>query len=788
MPASATTAACPSQDELARFCRGEVQNPRLEELAAHLESCSNCQTLLSAVGDTSDELLSELRQLPTLGSTQGETFGNEIARVESFSVDLLGEAAPQASTAAPAEVPQRLGEYVLLAPIGSGGMGRVYRAMHSRLEKVVAVKVLSPRRLDDARAKARFEREMRAVGKLSHPNIVAATDAGEIENLSYLVMEYVEGMDLARLIKRHGPLPVAEACELVRQAAVGLHYAHLHGMVHRDVKPSNLLLSAASDHPAHGLLKVADLGLALLHEVDGDLPRNSSSNLIIGSLDYMAPEQASDAHEVDRRADLYALGCTLFELLTGRPPYYEPGHQGRLHKIKAHAHSPVPKLSESCPGAPPALENVVTRLLAKEPSHRFASADELATALQRFASGADLARVLDAVLDGRWRSPSTAKPPSRRRATGVMLGCLTALVLASVIYVQTDRGTVEIASNDDDVEVRIEQRGNLVTILDHKQNKQVRLRSGEYEVKLGQPDQDLSLDANGFTLSRGGKQIVRVRRQSPPALQSPFPSDEARLQQQRWARYLGTTPQVKDMLGIEMALIPPGDFVMQPGYHVKLSKPFYLATHELTLGQFRQFVDSTGYQSELEAPGRGAILSGDDGKFPENPGINWRNAHPGAPDDFPATCVTYTDAQQFCTWLSEREKKVYRLPTEAEWAWACRAGTQAKFPSGEDESATDEFDWHTGNSDRKPHAVGVLKPNAWGLFDMNGNAVEWCRDWFLNELPQAVVTDPTGPLQASIRVLRGGSFIDGPFPSTLRGAFGAQQAMIHMGFRVCRDP
>ena len=783
---SAVTATCPSQEELARFCRGELPNPRLDDLAAHLDSCSHCQSLLPSVGDTGDDLLSELRQISTLGAAQDQTFGKEIADIESFSVDLLGEALERQASGAPGDyVPQRLGEYVLLNQIGSGGMGTVYRAIHSRLQKVVALKVLSPRRLNEARAKARFEREMRAVGQLSHPNIVTATDAGEIENVSFLVMEFVEGTDLARLIKRHGRLPCAEACELVRQAALGLHYAHSHGMVHRDVKPSNLLLSAAPEQPTHGLVKVVDLGLTLLHDADAGIPANSSSKLIIGSLDYMAPEQASDAHEIDHRADLYSLGCTLFELLSGKPPFFDPGHPGRLHKIKAHASFPVPKLAAACPAAPAGLANIVERLLAKEPLHRYSNAAELATALQPFCGGANLARLLGP--EGFGTTPATSLPPRRRRIAAAALGGLAALLLASVIYVQTDRGTVEIASDDDDIEVRVEQNGNLVTILDRKQNKQVQLRSGVYDARLARPDEDLSLDASGFTMSRGGKEIVRVRRQPPPTLHSPFDAEEAKRQQLRWARYLETTPQIKDGLGIELALIPPGEFLMASGYHVKLGKPFLLATHELTVGEFRRFVEATGYKSELEASGRGAMVHDTEGNIAEKAGVSWRNVHPEGTDDIPVTAITYTDAERFCAWLSEREKKTYRLPTEAEWAWACRAGSQTDFPWGNDEKTVDDFDWHRGNSGRKPQPVGRLKPNAWGLFDINGNAAEWCRDWHLNDLPQAVVADPAGPPLATCRVLRGGSFIDGPWHSTSRGAYEPSKAMIHFGFRVYRE-
>jgi formylglycine-generating enzyme required for sulfatase activity len=269
--------------------------------------------------------------------------------------------------------------------------------------------------------------------------------------------------------------------------------------------------------------------------------------------------------------------------------------------------------------------------------------------------------------------------------------------------------------------------------------------------------------------------------------QSPFDGEDAKLAQVRWARYSGTTPQLKDSLGIDLRFIPPGAFVMEAGYQVKLSKPFFLGAHEVTVGQFRQFVEATHYQSESEMPGRGCYVIGN-ADFAEVPGVNWRNAHPSATDDYPVTCITFNDAERFCAWLSDREKKTYRLPTEAEWTWACRAGTQAVFPSGDDAQTVDQFEWHRDNSDKKPHPIGRRKPNAWGLFDINGNAVEWCSDWHLPMLPQAVVTDPAGPPTSDMRVLRGGSYHDGPFESSLRGCFDPRHSMTHLGFRVCREP
>src|SRR6185437_12647070 len=378
--------ACPASDELAQFQRGNLPSGKLEELAVHLESCSACQASLDSLPSVADELLVDLREIRDIDAPEDDSLIAEVAALESISARLFDDTREMrpAMPAAP-ELPSRISEYAVQGAIGRGGMGAVYRAVHTRLDKVVAIKVLSSQRLGDAVAVARFERETRAIGKLSHPHIVAATDAGEVAGAPFLVMEFVDGIDLAQLVKRQGPLSVADACEIVRQAALGLQYAHSHGLVHRDVKPSNLLLTSAPDQAAGGLVKVADLGLALLHEPDAGAGPNAetsgttSANLVIGSLDYMAPEQADDAHQVDQRADLYSLGCTLYEFLAGKPPFASPS-QTRLQKLKAHADAPAPSLAGACPKLPVGLESLVRKLLAKNPADRFASAASLATA------------------------------------------------------------------------------------------------------------------------------------------------------------------------------------------------------------------------------------------------------------------------------------------------------------------------------------------------------------------------------------------------------------------------
>jgi serine/threonine protein kinase len=210
-------------------------------------------------------------------------------------------------------------------------MGTVYRAVHTRLKKPFAIKVLHIDRTADPHAVARFQRELEAIGRLDHDNIGRATDAGEVGGLHFLVMELVDGIDLSRLIRHRGPLPIADACELARQAALGLQCAHERGLVHRDVKPSNLLLSA------QGELKVLDLGLALLshgRRASGEL---TATGQVMGTADYMAPEQWEASHSVDIRAEVYSLGCTLHTLLTGRPPFGGAEYDSVMKKMAAHA-------------------------------------------------------------------------------------------------------------------------------------------------------------------------------------------------------------------------------------------------------------------------------------------------------------------------------------------------------------------------------------------------------------------------------------------------------------------
>jgi tRNA A-37 threonylcarbamoyl transferase component Bud32 len=289
------------------------------------------------------------------------------------------------------------GEYVVLDKLGAGGMGRVFRARHRRMDRIVALKVLPREALDSAQAVERFEREVRAAARLLHPNIVAAYDAGVHEGIHYLVMEYVPGQDLGTLVREGGPLEIRQAIEYAIQAARGLHYAHGQGIVHRDIKPSNLLVSSG------GVVKILDMGLARLDEgVYGDSKATRVEGLtrtgqVLGTIDYMAPEQAEDVNAADARSDVYGLGCTLYRLLTGRPPYLA---QSLLRKLLAHREQPVPDLRELRPEAPPELAAVLQRMMAKLPEDRPASMGEVIELLEG-VRGAQAPSIPQFAADGR---------------------------------------------------------------------------------------------------------------------------------------------------------------------------------------------------------------------------------------------------------------------------------------------------------------------------------------------------------------------------------------------------
>jgi serine/threonine protein kinase len=347
-------------------------------------------------------------------STGSEPNSSATDARRDLPTDSIREAGSTVSRASPpqappdaAEIPQALAEhlrYRVLKTLGRGGMSTVYLAEHKVMKRTVALKVIRPELTASPDAVRRFRCEVEAAARLIHPNIVASYDAEQIGDCLFLAMEYVEGIDLLAWLKQHGPLPVAQACDYVRQAALGLAYAHEQGMIHRDLKPHNLMKTAS------GQVKILDFGLVRMSELlhaGGTVP-----GMVLGTPDYMAPEQAHDAHQADIRADIYSLGCTLYQLLSGRVPFPGGDIADKIHRQAQEQATPLSQLRSELH---PALVRIIDKMMAKDARERFQSAAEVASALEPWCS-----TELETVAH-RWQPTQTGTKASKRIKTGVWL-------------------------------------------------------------------------------------------------------------------------------------------------------------------------------------------------------------------------------------------------------------------------------------------------------------------------------------------------------------------------------
>lgn len=722
-----------------------------------------------------------------------------------------------------------LGDYQLLEKIGGGGMGRVYRARHRTMQRLVALKIL-PGVDREPDAVRRFQREIRALARLSHPNIVTAYDAGQSAGTHFLVMELIDGSDLARHVSQHGPLPVAAALDYTLQVAQGLQYAHHEGVIHRDVKPSNLLLDSG------GTVKILDLGLArfaspLCGEGSAAASQLTHSGSVFGTIDYMAPEQAADAAQADPRSDIYSLGCTLHLLLTGQPIF--PG-ESVVERLIAHRERSVPSLRELRPDVPPQLDRVFGKMVAKQPADRYQTMSQLVTALAQCREAGAQAP-----------APVAA---GRRRKLAVALAVLATVAglagLAGVLArLQTPDGSIVMEIDQPDATVVFEGPEKHATPVTSGELS-MRLRTGHYTLTVSKPgfqpqtqqvdvtsDHQQSLriclhpgaaplvPARSAVLPQGQPAVAAAK--APPASAAPaaggpagavapFNAVQAAQYQQAWAKHLGQAVEVTNSLGMKMVLIPPGEFEMGatseelaavaddvaaynqfyfqqlaeegPRHHVRLSAPLRMAGCTVTVGQFRRFVEDTHYQTEAESEKKGLMgYSPVNHKWGLQPDLTWKD--PGFPqtDEHPVVGVSYADAAQFCDWLSRKEHQDYGLPTEAQWEFACRAGSTTRYWTGNDPlslsqaaniadaAALAEFpDWlqTLPSSDGFVFTapVGRFKANAFGLFDMLGNVAQWCSDAYSpGYYKDSPAEDPAGSgLPGGKRVSRGAAWWDRP--------------------------
>lgn len=378
--------ACPTRDELAAFARSELRDEQADTVAAHIADCPTCATVIDELSQ-SDQLLEPLRRHRR---DVGELLSEESFQRASRHLDAGDQAvAGGGAEVASGDFPESVGPYRLLNFVGRGGMGNVYRALHTELDKIVALKLLPDGRDAGTAAEARFQRESKAAGRLSHPNVVTAFDAGEANSRRYLAMEFVDGVTFAELVEHVGPLGVSDACEMVRQAALGLEYIHQQGIVHRDVKPSNLMLTRDG-------VKLLDLGLAL----SGSVAQTDAGHCgegFLGTVAYMAPEQFLDSDSVDRRADVFSLGATLAVLLCGQTPQFNADTGTGATEPVCLEEWAVNTLVETRPDIPPELLNLLQRMMASIPAERTATCAEASESLQPFTQRSDLRRLSSSV-------------------------------------------------------------------------------------------------------------------------------------------------------------------------------------------------------------------------------------------------------------------------------------------------------------------------------------------------------------------------------------------------------
>jgi|GEM_PF-6478256 len=501
--------AHPGLERLTAYGQGRLGEAELVELSAHLGGCAECREKVEASGD--DTLIALLRAADTEHDPDEKKSGQEVATLAA-PVPLSGP------PCLPAELVQH-GRYRVQELLGVGGMGAVYKAEHLLMERPVALKLVSHSLTSNPAMVERFRREVRTAAKLKHANIVMAYDAEQAGDSHFLVMEYVEGKSLARVVSEQGPLAVHEACDYIRQAAFGLQHAHERGMVHRDIKPQNLMVTP------DGQVKILDFGLArfamesapsgaLLTAPVAKTPVSSESKAagesltqigtVMGTPDYIAPEQAQDAHTADIRADIYSLGCTLYDLLAGHAPFPEGTV---VAKVMAHIERPPKPLSELRKDVPPELVRVVERMMAKDPAQRFHTPAEVAETLQPFAAAAR----------------PKGRRPIRQLVAAVLLGAVAMILGSWIIYVQTDKGEFVIKASDKDIEALVNENG--VTIHDAKSGRQYVLRvgsknvrTGEYEIVSELPD-GIEIRGEKFVVSRGGRVLVTARVREPAASQ-----------------------------------------------------------------------------------------------------------------------------------------------------------------------------------------------------------------------------------------------------------------------------
>ncbi len=673
---------------------------------------------------------------------------------------------------------QSLGRYHILEQLGEGGMATVYKAYDTRLERDVAVKIIrtdqfAPAMLD--RILKRFEREAKALAKLSHPNIVKVLDFGDYEGSPYLVMEYLPGGTLKQRLGR--PIPWQEAARLLLPVASALQFAHEQGIVHRDVKPSNILITRSGEP------MLSDFGIAKILESEETVSL-TGTGVGVGTPEYMSPEQGL-GKEIDARADVYSLGIIFYELVTGRKPFTADTPMAVVIK---HINDPLPRPTRFVPDLPAGVERVLLRTLAKQPENRYPDMEAFAQALETLPAAPvqDIEKTIDQAAEEeatrdileaaatKIPKPAAGQKPRPQRS---LLKWLPLIGIAAFLclFLATGGGYLIWRSIN----------GPLAA------NPTEPLSSPTKSIPL-----TVSLTPS-VALTFTPPAIVTLTSSATPTLEMTSTLSET------------PPPSAGSILlsladGMEMVYVPAGDFLMGAAAGAQYANPnempqhtvyldaFWMDRTEVTNGMFALFVQATGYKTDAERIGNGTVLDFDQAGSPwiaDMPGVSWR--HPHSPSDDitgldvrPVVQVSWNDASAYCQWASRR------LPTEAEWEKAARGADGRLYPWGNDAPSANllNFNRLVGHlTDVGSYPAGA---SPYGALDMLGNAYEWVFDRYDSSYySHSPGTNPQGPGSGSLRIIRGGAWNYGLdwTRATSRSKLEPTYRVETLGFRCASD-
>lgn len=727
-----------------------------------------------------------------------------------------------------------LGSYKLLERLGASEQSAVFRAEGPRPStNLCVVKVFDDPRWQQPRRYSELSRVARLLSGHPHPNIQSPKRVDQIEGLTLVVSDYWEDAhDALTLTHRMASISNAAAAEIIRQAAWGLEAIHRQGITHGNLQLTDILVRDGTSAQSI-TVKLINAGLApIAHAIEqGDR--------------VAVPTKAND---VDIACDLFALGCAFYQLISGRSSILTDGSLRVAARVVAkEKNSPVRDLRGKVSIELEAIIDQLFRSAAviaaadggtgEGSGDGFASAREVAEALaplssasgfspraaQRRPSSASAERVsteIGAVVDpfvkvyGDLLNSGKASwwEPLLRRKVIAAAVALPLLFIGSCLWMGESVGTARI-------DWPVEDRTGGSMVVDGKaeplpktESLEITLASGSHELVLVRPGYRPYRET--LAVPEGETVVVQPAwsNDRPPDIGLLRSSGEATDHQRSWASYLGVPVTETNGIGMKMVLIPPGEFMMgstaeqisklgqersdrwwrdriqseSPSHRVRINQPFRMGQTEVTSAQFAQFVSATGYRTEAETDGQGGTL-GTENVPDRKRDVTWRNPGTVASGDHPVANVTHRDAQAFCDWLSKTEQKEYALPTEAEWEYACRAGTSSSWYLGESGTLLGAAAWLSSNSGRQTHVVGQKGANGFGLLDMIGNVEEWVGDSYDPDYySRSGTDDPFREGYGKQRVARGGSFAS--TPATARSAhrvgYYESDRFGYLGFRV----